>query len=77
MSAGRLHALTNGDRWDFMHEKSPKCPHCGHDCNVSDNDWWQLYEEGEHEVECPSCEEGFAVSTHVEHSFSTAEQEES
>ena len=22
---------------------SPKCPHCGEVCNVSDNEWWKLY----------------------------------
>ncbi len=72
-----LHALTTGDRYDFMYEKHPKCPHCGHDCNVSDNDWWHLYEEGEHDVECPLCDLPFIVSTHVQHSFSTDEQDPS
>jgi uncharacterized Zn-finger protein len=73
----RLRALTEGNAWEFRYEKSPKCPHCGHVCDVSGNDWWRLYEEGEHEVECPLCDEGFTVSTHVQHSFSTDEQETS
>jgi len=68
-------ALSNSNAWDFRYEKQPKCPHCGHVCNVADNDWYHLYEEGEHEVECSLCEVEFTISTHVEHSFSTDEQE--
>lgn len=55
---------------------APKCPHCGHVCCVSDNDWWDLYEEGEHEKECPVCEGEFTVSTRVSHSFNTDDQDE-
>jgi hypothetical protein len=73
-----LEALQSGDSWDFRFEKEPRCPHCGHVCSVSDNEWWFLYEEGEHEVECPSalCERTFTVSVHVSYSYSTDEQEE-
>lgn len=52
----------------------PKCPHCGEVCDVSDNEWWRLYEEGEHEVTCPHCDGDFTVSTSVSYSFSTDEQ---
>ena len=69
-------ALREGDRLDFFGNDSPKCPHCGIECDVSANDWWQLYEEGEHEVSCPSCDNDFFVSTHVHHFFSTDTQEE-
>lgn len=54
----------------------PKCPHCGTVCDISDNDWWKLYEEGEHEVSCPSCGDDFTVSTRVSYSFSTDTQED-
>ena len=60
----------------FWRSDEPKCPHCGGVCAVSENDWWKLYEEGEHEVSCPHCDEDFTVSTHVSHSFSTDEQED-
>lgn len=69
--ASRFEALRKGNSWEFMFTNSPKCPHCGHDCSVLDNEWWFLYEEGEHDVECPSCDKEFSVSTHVSHSFST------
>lgn len=54
----------------------PKCPHCGEVCNVSANDWWSLYEEGEHDVTCPHCDGDFTVSTRVSYSFSTEHQPE-
>lgn len=59
----------------FWGVSQPKCPHCGRECDISDNDWWRLYEEGEHEVECPHCEGDFTVSTSVSYSFDTSEQE--
>jgi hypothetical protein len=60
---------------DFWGVSHPKCPHCGEVCNVSANEWWKLYEEGEHEVECPHCEGEFTVSTSVSYSFDTSQQE--
>ena len=60
---------------DFWGKDQPICPHCGTECDVSDNGWWKLYEEGEHEVSCPSCDEDFTVSTRVSFSFSTDQQE--
>lgn len=60
----------------FWGADNPKCPHCGEVCDISDNDWWKLYEEGEHDVCCPQCDEDFKVSTRVTYSFSTEHQEE-
>lgn len=59
--------------WSADH---PKCPHCGHVCDIRDNEWWDLYEEGEHEKECPACEGEFTVSTRASYSFSTDNQED-
>lgn len=61
---------------EFWRADQPKCPHCGESCDISDNDWWRLYEEGEHEVSCPHCDGDFTVSTAVSYSFSTDEQED-
>lgn len=73
----KFSALKSGDRMDYWGTKNPMCPHCGHEVSVQDNELWRLYEEGEHdEVECPSCEQTFTVSTSVSYSFSTDEQEE-
>lgn len=78
MSEERFAALKAAGKHslDFWGLDQPKCPHCGHDCNVSDNEWWHLCEEGEHEVTCPACDEDFTVSTRVSYTFSTDEQEE-
>lgn len=75
MSTEKFAALKASDKYDFWGQDSPKCPHCGHVAEISANDWYQLYEEGEHEVTCPSCDEDFTVSTRVSFSFSTDNQE--
>lgn len=61
---------------DFGANKQPRCPHCGAECSVIENEWWKLYEEGEHEVSCPHCEGDFSVSVRVSYSYSTDEQED-
>jgi hypothetical protein len=58
----------------YCGNETPCCPHCGQECDVRINDWWRLYEEGEHEVSCPHCAGDFTVSTWMRHSFSTDEQ---
>lgn len=63
------------ERLEFFSNDNPKCPHCGHECSVSENEWWKLYEEGEHDVTCPSCDDDFSVSTRVSYTFSTDRQE--
>ena len=69
-------ALNRANIDAFWRNKEPRCPHCGESCGVSDNDWWKLCEEGEHEVCCPHCDGDFTVITHVHYSFSTEEQPE-
>lgn len=61
---------------DYWGNDNPRCPHCGTECSVSENEWWKLYEDGEHEVSCPHCDGDFSVSTRVSYSFSTDEQED-
>jgi hypothetical protein len=74
--AERLKALKEGEWGNFFGNSSPKCPHCGYDCDVSAHDLYRVYEEGEHEIDCPSCGLEFTVSTRVSFSFSTEDQEE-
>lgn len=61
---------------DFYGNNEPKCPHCGREQPISDNDWYHLYEEGEHEVQCPDCGHDFIVNTLVRYTFSTNEQDD-
>lgn len=74
--ASRLAALNDRGSCDFSYEKNPRCPHCGETCRIEDQEWWHLFDEGEHEVECPHCDLQFTVSTRVTHHFSTDEQED-
>ncbi len=73
----RCAALKDGHTIDFVRTEDPKCPHCGSVVSVIDNELWQLYEEGEHDIECDYCDLAFTVSTHVTYSFSTDDQEDS
>ncbi len=59
---------------EYWLNDNPRCPHCGEDCDISKNDWWRLYEEGEHDVDCPHCDDSFTVSTRVSYTFSTDKQ---
>lgn len=72
----RLDALESGGSWKFSLNASPKCPHCGDDYDINDHEAWNLYEEGEHQIECPSCDLEYAVSVGVSYNYSTDEQEE-
>lgn len=64
-------------RLDYFCNKDPKCPHCGTEVNVGDNELWKLYEEGEHDISCPNCDLDFTVTTSVTYSFSTDDVEQS
>jgi hypothetical protein len=68
--------LKSKEPLEFWRNDEPKCPHCGKECTISENEWWNLYEEGEHTKECPSCESEFLISTNVEYSFSTDQQDD-
>ena len=43
---------------------------------MSENGTFRIYEEGGHELTCPSCELVFTVQTAVSYSFNTDEQED-
>lgn len=76
--AEKFAALNARHRLDFCANKKPKCPHCGEDFDIEDNEAWFLYDEqgGPHEIECDSCGLPFSVSSIASWSFSTDEQEE-
>lgn len=76
MKAKRLAALEAGNSWDFSRNDYPKCPHCGDGYSIEENESWELYDEGDQEVECPACDMSFTVAVHVSYRFSTDEQEE-
>lgn len=72
----KFKALDAASWTDFWGNGQPKCPHCGDDFSITDNEAWHLYsEEGPHDVECPSCDLEFRVSSLASWSFSTDEQD--
>jgi len=68
--------LNSKNSFDYWGNDSPKCPHCDEEIGVGDNDLYRIYEEGEHQVDCPQCDQPFMVSTRISHSFSTDRQPE-
>lgn len=72
----RLSSLKQSCHLDFWGLSNPRCPHCGVDYDVNEREAWHLYEEGGHEIECPSCDLPYHVSVNVSYSYSTDEQEE-
>lgn len=74
--AEQFKALKEGDSWDFSCNELPKCPHCGEDYSIEDNESWRLYEDDNHDVECNACENKFVVHTNVTYTFSTDYQED-
>jgi hypothetical protein len=69
--------LLHGTRWDYMHNESPRCPHCDHWCDITKQEWWQLFDDnGDREVACPSCGKDFTVEVHCKYTFSTDDQPE-
>lgn len=61
------------DKGEVWHDSSVRCPKCRHVMDVSGSELYELYEEGEHEISCRSCDHDFTVNTRVEHSFESPE----
>ena len=59
---------------ELSHDKMVRCPACGHSWKVGDNDDYDLYEDGEHEVSCSNCNHDFQVTTHVSYRFESPER---
>lgn len=60
---------------DFFAMNNPVCPHCGAAHEISQAGTYRLYEEGEHDLTCEVCDLDFTVSTRVNYSFNTDNQE--
>jgi hypothetical protein len=69
-------AEEEGSDFDFFAKDAPKCPHCGIEISIEENELYWLYQDGTHEITCPCCGEQFTVEVAVSFTFSTNEQEE-
>lgn len=49
------------------------CPYCGEamDTNVGYEDFPEIYEDGDHQVECPECGKVFTLETSVSYTWET------
>lgn len=62
------------DSGEVTHDNMIRCPHCGHQSDISqwDCDYGEeKYTEGEHEVYCDGCTETFTIQTHVSYSYTS------
>jgi hypothetical protein len=46
-----------------------RCPHCRHEMNVYNDELFDLYDAGYHEVSCTLCDKEFEVETRITYSF--------
>lgn len=66
---------------EVTHGSRVRCPHCSYVMDVAESELFELYEDGDHDINCDDCGKEFTVVTSVSHSFespelSAAEQEE-
>lgn len=54
------------------------CPYCGYamDTCYGYEDFPELYEEGEHEIECPECEKTYIMETNISYDYETRRTDE-
>lgn len=67
-------SLTKDDKVD--HSSFIRCPNCKKLISPEDHELFYLFNEGEHEVNCPGCGNDFSVSTTVKYTFESPELNE-
>lgn len=60
----------------YRGNQNPVCPWCDAVFDIAENEYWELYEEDDHEIHCGSCEKAFVVSSRATWCFDTDEQDE-
>lgn len=58
---------------ELDHSKFIRCPKCGKSWNPYDSEDFQVYESGNHDVQCDDCGHDFEVETSVSYSFTSPE----
>lgn len=56
---------------EFYSDADLRCPHCSEVLSIRDNEWWFLYSEDTHDVECPECGEGFTATATATYAFTS------
>lgn len=71
-------AIRNGEDPGTCSSDYVICPYCGTgiETNYGYEDFPELYEEGEHEIDCPECEKTFIMETSISYYYETRKVEE-
>lgn len=56
---------------ECSHHRYVRCPKCGRHFDPGEQDYYSLYEGGEHKVTCGDCSHQFEVSTRVSYTFTS------
>lgn len=56
---------------ELNHDRLVRCPHCGNSFDPSETDYYELYGDGEHTVNCFDCGKDFTVETSVSYTFTS------
>ena len=61
---------------DYAYNNEPLCPFCDYSMDINASELFQLYEDGDHELNCPNCAKLVKVQSNVTFDFSTDEQDD-
>lgn len=66
-----------GETFDTWSDEFVICPHCGYaiPTDLGYEDFPEIYEDGDHEIDCPECEKTFVLETAVSYSWETKKKE--
>lgn len=53
------------------HHKMVRCPKCGLAFDPSEQDYYSLYSDGEHQVTCGECSHQFEITTRTSYTFTS------
>lgn len=65
--------LTDENETDYNWTDDPICPYCDRAYHIDDE--YDLYREGAHETQCPSCDKEYDIYTDVTYAFSTSKKD--
>ena len=67
--------INNENYIRYWGNANPVCPWCDEVYDIGENEDWELYEEGTHNIECLSCSKEYRCGSEVKYTFSTDEQD--
>ena len=67
----------DGEEFDTWSSDFVICPYCGYaiPTDFGYEDFPEIYEDGDHDLECPECEKTFVLETSVSYSWETTRKE--